>query len=374
VKPRDPARGAQWAAFFAIATLIAAGCGGTAGPGAPTASPATQPSGTAAIADAEPTPVPPTAGPATDESSATKPSTSGDAPAGALPVGRIVFDSDRSGNLDIWLLEASPTEPRQITTDDGTDRVATLAPDGSAILFTSDRAGGPDSPTGLRAYGLYIVRLDGSAPQHLLGTRSFNGSPVHSPDMSLIAFHSDAEGIPQVYVIATGGPADPVALTDDPVQANMGDWAPDGARIVFSSLRDSTGCSTTGAVVTCTQYNREIYVMDADGSNVVRLTDDPAEDGAPAWSPDGSQIAFQSDRAGGRHIFVMNTDGSDVRQLTFGEPRDGFPSWSPDGEWIAFDRVVTRENIEILVTRLDGSELINVTDNPARDAFPNWGD
>jgi Tol biopolymer transport system component len=67
-------------------------------------------------------------------------------------------------------------------------------------------------------------------------------------------------------------------------------------------------------------------------------------------------------------------DGSDVRQLTFGEQRDGFPSWSPVGEWIAFDRVVTRENIEILVTRLDGSELINVTNNPARDAFPNWGD
>jgi Tol biopolymer transport system component len=288
-------------------------------------------------------------------------------------MGRLVFDSDRSGNLDIWLLEAGPAEPRQITTDDGTDRVATLAPDGSAILFTSDRAGGPDSPTGLRTYGLYIVGLDGSAPEHLLGTRSFNGSPVHSPDMSLIAFHSDAEGITQVYVIAAGGPANPVALTEDPVQANMGDWSPDGGRIVFTSHRDSAGCSTTDRLVTCTKYNREIYVMDSDGSNQLRLTDDPADDGSPSWSPDGGQIAFQSDRAGGRHIFVMNADGSDVRQITTGDVRDGFPSWSPDGEWLAFDRQVTRDDLEILVIRLDGSELINVSNNPARDAFPSWG-
>ena len=354
-----------------IATLVAAGCGGTAGPGAPMERPATQPPGTASSADASPDLA--TASPTEGRPSPSEPTANGDAPAGALPVGRIVFDSDRSGNLDIWLLEVGSTELRQITTDDGTDRVATLAPDGSAILFTSDRAGGADSPTGLRAYGLYIVRRDGSAPEHLLGTRSFNGNPVHSPDMSLIAFNSDAEGIPQVYVITNDGPADPVALTDDPVQATMGDWAPDGGRIAFSSLRDSAGCSTTGGLVTCTQYNREIYIMGADGSNVVRLTDDPAEDGAPAWSPDGSQIAFQSDRAGGRHIFVMSADGAIVSQLTSGEQEDGFPSWSPDGEWISFDRRIDRDDIEIMVMRPDGSELINVTNNPARDAFPAWG-
>jgi len=363
VKPRDPARGAQWAAFLATATLVATGCGGTAGPGAPTASPATQPPDTAATTDAEPTPVPPTAGPGTDEPSATKPSTNVDAPAGALPVGRIVFDSDRSGNLDIWFLAAGSVEPVQITTDSGSDRVASWHPDGQSVIFSSDRLGGPSVPSGgaLRAYGLFVARLDGSEDRHLLGTRTFNSGAHYSPDGSEIVFFSDARETTQIYVVdpdyQPNRGSEPVALTDDR-HNDAPAWSPDGSKIAFRSLRDGNG---------------EIYVMDADGSNVMRVTDDPAEDSSPSWSPDGSQIAFQSDRAGGRHIFVMNADGSDVRQLTFGEQRDGFPSWSPDGEWIAFDRVVTRENIEILVTRLDGSELINVTNNPARDAFPAWG-
>ena len=124
MKPRGPARSSRWTAYFVIATLVAAGCGGTAGPGAPTASPATQPTGTAASADSESPAVPPTAGPVSDEPSATKPSTNGDVPTGALPIGRIVFASDRSGNLDIWYLEAGGGEAVQLTTDDGSDRVA----------------------------------------------------------------------------------------------------------------------------------------------------------------------------------------------------------------------------------------------------------
>jgi TolB protein len=69
----------------------------------------------------------------------------------------------------------------------------------------------------------------------------------------------------------------------------------------------------------------------------------------------------------------MNADGSDVRQLTFGEQRDGFPTWSPDGEWLAFDRMISRDDAEIVVLRLADGELINVTNDPARDAFPAWG-
>ncbi len=282
---------------------------------------------------------------------------------GNLPVGRLLFDSDRSGNLDIWYLEAGASEPVQLTTDPGSDRVAAWHPNGESAIFASDRLGGPSVPSrgALRAYGLFIAYLDDRQDEHLLGTRTFNHGARWSPDGGRIVFYSDATGETQVYLLDpdyepnTGN--EPVALTSDGHNDGPA-WSPDGSRIAFNSLRDG---------------NREIYVMDADGSNQRRLTDDPADDFSPAWSPDGSLIAFHSERNGGRHIFVMNADGSAVRQLTEGEVRDGFASWSPDGEWIAFDRQLGREDSDILAIRADGSELIHLTSGPERDAFPDWG-
>ncbi|MGB9723151.1 MAG: TolB family protein, partial [Chloroflexia bacterium] len=72
-----------------------------------------------------------------------------------------------------------------------------------------------------------------------------------------------------------------------------------------------------------------IYVMNADGSGVTRLTNHPAGDKHPAWSPDGKKIAFQSERSGGTDIYVMNADGSGVTRLTNHPAYDGEPSWSP---------------------------------------------
>lgn len=121
-------------------------------------------------------------------------------------------------------------------------------------------------------------------------------------------------------------------------------WSPNGQQIVFHSYRDDD--------------QREIYVMDADGSNQRRLTHHPGVDAYPDWSPDGSQIAFTSNRSvNGNHalnIFVMDTDGNNVRQVT----NVGFaqqPKWSPDGEWILFMEG------EIFAIRPDGTDLWQVS-------------
>ncbi|MGR3296281.1 MAG: TolB family protein, partial [Candidatus Bathyanammoxibius sp.] len=87
-----------------------------------------------------------------------------------------------------------------------------------------------------------------------------------------------------------------------------------GSRIAFPSDRDG---------------NYEIYVMDADGSNLERLTDNLASDGEPSWSPDGSRIAFTSDRDGNPEIYVMDADGSNQQRLTDNPASDYGPSWSP---------------------------------------------
>jgi len=98
-------------------------------------------------------------------------------------------------------------------------------------------------------------------------------------------------------------------------------WSPDGSRIAFASDRGG---------------NTDIYVMAADGSHRVRLTEHPARDWEPAWSPDGRVIAFTSTRDGQLGVYVMHVDGSDVRRLTDLASPNSSADWSPDGSRIAF--------------------------------------
>ena len=124
-------------------------------------------------------------------------------------------------------------------------------------------------------------------------------------------------------------------------------------RIVFTSMRDG---------------NPEIYVMDADGENQENLTNHPAHDAEPDWSPDGTKIAFVSDRNGDRtQIYVMNADGKNVIRLTDGRGWKGDPDWSPDGQKIAFS--VDDWEDYIAVMDADGNNREKLEDEARH---PSW--
>jgi Tol biopolymer transport system component len=151
--------------------------------------------------------------------------------------------------------------------------------------------------------------------------------------------------------------SDPVRLTDNAASDDGPVWSPDGSKIAFTSNRDGNG---------------EIYVMNADGSVQTDLTNAPSEDVNADWSPDSSKLVFWSDRGGSRDIFVMNAaDGSAQTDLTNNPSDDAAPVWSPEGGRIAFesDRA---GNTEIYVMGADGSNVVRVTSDAHVDKDPVW--
>ncbi len=130
-----------------------------------------------------------------------------------------------------------------------------------------------------------------------------------------------------------------------------------GSQIAFSSAREG---------------NYELYVMNDDVSDLVRLTDDPATDVSPSWSPDGRMIAFTSDRDGDEEIYVINADGSGLRQLTSNDASDCCVDWSPDGRQLVFNSNWPDGDQDIYVIDSDGSGLMNLTSFPGDDRNPVW--
>ena len=170
-----------------------------------------------------------------------------------------------------------------------------------------------------------------------------------------IAFSSNRDGNWEIYVMNADGTGQ-TRLTNNPADDSDPSWSPDGRRIVFTSTRDG---------------NHKIYVMNADGTDQTRLISNPADDFTPMWSPDGRRIAFSSNRDGNWEIYVMNADGTGQTRLTSSLAREWGPTWSPDGRRIAFtsDR---DGNSEIYVMNADGTGHTRLTSNPADDDEPNW--
>ncbi len=172
-----------------------------------------------------------------------------------------------------------------------------------------------------------------------------------TPNPEKIAFSSDRDGNFEIYVMNADG-SNPVRLTNHPAGDFEPSFSPDGSKIVFSSQRDG---------------NSEIYVMNSDGTNQTRLTNNSANDFDPAFSGDGSKIVFESARDGNAEIYVMNADGSNQINLTNHPADDAEPAISDDGLKVAFTSA-RDGNAEIYVMDADGSNQTRLTNHPATDA------
>jgi Tol biopolymer transport system component len=292
------------------------------------------------------------------------------APAWSRDGRTIVFVSWRDGNGEVYAMDADGSGPRNLTQHPAKDVRPAWSPDGRRIAFVSRRDGNSE---------IYVMNADGSGKRNLTRSRASDDYPTWSPDGRKIAF---LRGRPESRTmdVSTWHPR-PANCSGSPRRCvfrfflyHLYVMNADG-----SGLRRLTRNSNIGGQIVWSPEGRTIYfgryLVRTDGSGARRLPYIPL---TAVWSPDGRQIAFTVS-LGPRHppviqnseIYVMNADGSGTRRLTHSAAYDGEPAWSPDGRKIAF-RSTRNGNREIYLMNADGSSQRNLTRNPANDVRPSW--
>lgn len=295
--------------------------------------------------------------------------------------GKIAYMSNRDSSFDrpnneIYVIHADGTGETRLTNDIDFGNVQpSWSPDGSRIAFVRreilDEDGTTSNPQ------IHVMNADGSGLTNLTNDSTKRDlEPSWSPDGTRLAYARQSGGggtpfVREIYVMNADG-TQQTPLTAYGAFSSHPAWSPDGTTIAFTV--DAPGPAIGDGL-------RDIYVMNSDGTGVINLTDNGEFNAGPSWSPDGAKIAFHhatSRLAGFAQISVMNADGTGQTPLTDDTSFDNRPSWSPDGTKIAFhSRRAVDENDNpvrmIFVMNADGSGLTQVTLTGAENQEPNWG-
>ena len=253
---------------------------------------------------------------------------------------RIALTSNREGDSEIYAMNADGTGVRRLTHTNGYDGAGAWSPDGRTMLFYRNQG------------GVWVMNADGSGKRNLTTNQAFNAAGGWSPDGRKIVFTTNRDGNNEIYVMNADGSGQRNLLPSPSSQEFAGNWSPDGKTIIFITDRDG---------------NWEIYAANVDGSNPRNLTRSPGIDGRGggfALSPDGQRIVFSSTRdtrdQDNPELYVMNAEGNGVRRLTH-TPGVEFPlSWSPDSKRIAFGRFPLEPRWAFFVMNADGSGVKKV--------------
>lgn len=268
---------------------------------------------------------------------------------GSVP-GRIVYTCQVSGN-QICIINADGTGFRQLTSDPIRHWYASLSPDGGSVIYS---AYAKDN-----VFELYEINLASGKTTQITHELGVLIAPEISPDGKSVVFtRGDAAGASEIWRMDRNG-ENPRRIHRqgwDPT------WSPDGQKILFAS-------NIEGA--------NQLFVMNADGSHVSRVTNFDALRGRSDWSPDGGWMVTYNGPAWHREVFIFKPDFSELRQLSPAGGNSQGPAFSPDGNWVTFtayfDHYGDDLGCEIYIIRTDGTDLRRLTDNAYCDYQPRWG-
>jgi len=262
----------------------------------------------------------------------------------------LVFQSDRDGISHLYTMNsADGSGVRTLTHGAGADAGPHYSPDGSKIVYASEIE---------HRVEIYVIAANGGEPIQLTHFGADTSHPSWSPDGTRIVFCSNKDTPDrtidwwdqhhEIYSMRADG-SDVRRITDFRTVSTFPVYSPDGSRIAFRKVIRTPGFYDDKNL-TLAQTNSEVFVMKSDGSSEINLSRSAAYDGWPAWSPDGKRIAFGSNRGMVTQLYVVDADGSHLMRLLDerGTEEDTRPDWSPDGSKIAFTRLVDG-NIDIYV-------------------------
>lgn len=265
--------------------------------------------------------------------------------------GKVSFTSDRTGNLDVYMIDINGENLVNLTNHPSDDFSPTWSPDGRAFAYVSDRDGNPE---------IYVMDINTKESRRLTNHPAIDVEPAWSPDGKWIAFasnqHREHAADTDIYIMDVNGKK-VQHLPSKGGHNSTPAWSPDGQWIAFRSTQDGIG---------------GIHVMNPDGEKQRALTQVAATH--PAWASDGKQIYFSSEKLGGVKVptlFAVDVDGENPKKLTEAGQVCEEPDGSSDGQWIVYVSVQDG-NKDIYLIRADGGGLRKLTEDPGLEFSPAW--
>lgn len=277
---------------------------------------------------------------------------------------QLIYQSNRGGYAcdKIWTMNIDGSDKRRVSPDHGAHTCAFFYPGNKTIVFasTSQLEGAcppkPEFPAGIRyawplyPYDIYRANADGSSLERLTDNPGYDAEPIISSDGEKIVFGSRRDNDFDIYIMDADG-ANVTRLTHREGY-DGGPWfSPDGKQIVWRAWHPQTQeeraqwrTNMRDDYIQSTPL--DLWVMDVDGANKKRLTDNGATNWAPSWHPDGKRIIFSSNMDDWREeikryghnfeLYLINSDGSGLERITFNDGFDSFPMFSADGKKLVF--------------------------------------